>query len=427
MKHILLTLVLPALLLAGCSAPVEIKQPATTRQPEQVAEITPVPQPAPVAAPEKITPQNKSNRRKPSRYKPALAFIPNVLEKQEWKVSPFSDTVIQGKYGTQLRIPASAFCFADGSKVTTPVEVSLREAVKPEDIVLAGLTTLHNGRVLESGGMIEVTARSNDRELKLNRNAAVDVEIPAAAKQAGMSVFEGEISNGLMNWVNPVKIDQEPVSELVVGAFQDNGEGSSSFYTNNSLWMMIIGNDTVFLRNGNDTLIYEPEKIERNRNLFNPFGDVITNNGNNILQGNFNTHFSAADPSQSYVFSMKKLGWANIDRLSNDPRTRQVDFVTDLEDKKLYNIVNITLVFPGKNIFIPGYQKADGTYGFSHGDYEPMQLPVGEKAVLIVTAKKESQSYFASEELIIQPRQRIKLAPKPASEEEIKQKLAAAL
>ncbi|MCA6361423.1 MAG: hypothetical protein IM638_00160 [Bacteroidetes bacterium] len=424
MKHILLTLVLPALLLAGCSAPVEIKQPATTRQPEQVAEIAPAPQPAPVAAPEKITPKIKSNRRKPRRYKPALVFTPNVLEKQEWKVNPFRDTVIQGKYGTQLRIPASAFCFADGSEVKTPVEVSLREAVRPEDIVLAGLTTLHNGRVLESGGMIEITARSNGRELKLNRNAAVDVEIPAAAKQAGMSVFEGKISNGLMNWVNPVKIDQESENPSIQS--RDEYDSSSDDLTPNPI-AIYIGEDTVFLREGDDTLIYRPEKIRQYYRSLIPNGGRTTGAGNVILEGNFNTNYLVSDPSQSYVFSMKKLGWANIDRLSNDPRTRQVDFVTDLEDKKLYNSVNITLVFPGKNIFLPGYQKADGTYGFSHGDYEPMQLPVGEEAVLVVTAQKESQSYFASEKLIIQPQQKIVLAAKPASEEEIKQKLAAAL
>ncbi|MGL5892411.1 MAG: hypothetical protein ACRC3B_21145 [Bacteroidia bacterium] len=411
MKRILFTFAMLALLFSGCSDS-SVKQFSQTAAapplPVTQAETTRIPAEPAAPAVEPVRP-------KPRRNRLAKAFTPEALIQQSWQLSPQRDTLVKGSNGTTLHIPADAFCFTDGTPVKTPVTLNLREAINPADIVLAGLTTLHNGRVLESGGMIEVTAQSEGRKLRLRKNAEIDVNVPAAARQPGMSVFEGVKANGLMNWVNPVAIDENSSENAEIEASQTSE--SDNFFP---FRITMIGNDTVFYQKNNDTLIYEPEKIWWQMNL--PAFNFIDNSRSErqITQGVNN--FSV-DQTQGYVFAMKKLGWANIDRLSNDSRTQQIDFVTRLANRKEYNTVNISLVFPEKNIYLPGYRKADGTYGFSHGDNEPMRLPVGENAILILSAEKGEQVYFTSHQLILQNSQTVELTAEPCTRAEMKDKL----
>jgi hypothetical protein len=415
MKRILLTLAMPVLLFAGCSVSADKQSTQSAAAPELQPLVAAATIPVPEIVQVPVVEPSKPVKRKPKRRKPALAFTPEAIQQQQWLLSPQRDTLFKGSNGTTLHIPADAFCFANGQPVKTPVTVQLREAVKPADIVLAGLTTLHNGRVLESGGMIEVTAQSEGRQLRLKKSAAIEVNVPADVRQPGMAVFEGVKENGLMNWVNPVAIDPTPAEDL------QNNESVELARNNFLSFGLMVENDTILYVVNNDTLIFQPEKMWwiNNAPAFN-FNPVTDNSGRKQVAGvnNFDVN-----PTQSYAFSIKKLGWANIDRLSNDPRTQQVDFVTQLANSKDYNTVNISLVFPGKNIYLPGYQKADGTYGFSHGDYEPMRLPVGENAILLVTAKKDDQIYFTSHQLVLQPSQTVELTAEPCTQEEMKDKL----
>lgn len=414
MKRILLTLVTPVLLFAGCSVSAD-KQSSQTAAPQLQPLAAAATIPVPEVAPAPVAESSVAVNRKPKRRKPVLAFTPEVIQKQQWQLSPQRDTLVKGSNGTTLHIPANAFCFANGAPVKTPVTLNLREAVKPTDIVLAGLTTLHNGRVLESGGMIEVTAESEGRQLRLKKSAAIEVNVPADVRQPGMSVFEGVKENGLMNWVNPVAIDPVPAEDLQKN---ESAEGAGNGFFS---FGVMVENDTLLYVVNDDTLIYQPDRMWwiNNAPVFN-FNPVIDGSGANRVVG---SNSFEVNPTQSYIFSMKKLGWANIDRLSNDPRTQQVDFVTRLGNNRDYNTVNISLVFPGKNMYLPGYQKADGTYGFSHGDYEPMRLPVGENAILLVSAKKDDQLYFTSHQLVLQPSQTVELTAEPCTQEEMKDKL----
>jgi hypothetical protein len=81
------------------------------------------------------------------------------------------------------------------------------------------------------------------------------------------------------------------------------------------------------------------------------------------------------------------------------------------------------LVLKNKWISLPGYEKRDGTYGFSHNDAEPTNLPVGEEAIILATTYRNNIPYFAFQKIIIAPKQNISLSLK----ETIKLKLEAYL
>jgi len=53
-------------------------------------------------------------------------------------------------------------------------------------------------------------------------------------------------------------------------------------------------------------------------------------------------------------------------------------------------------------MYIPGYQKKDNTFCFSHGDEEKQELPVGESATILATAYKNDRPYFAIKKIKIE-------------------------
>jgi hypothetical protein len=124
-----------------------------------------------------------------------------------------------------------------------------------------------------------------------------------------------------------------------------------------------------------------------------------------MREANLNTF--ETDPNSEYIFSIKQLGWANIDRVYSNPRTKNVELITAIDNYTDFENIYITLLMDKEKIFIPGYQKKDLTYGFTHGDYEKEKLPVGESAIIIATAYKNDIPYYSIQKITISEKQKV--------------------
>jgi len=133
-----------------------------------------------------------------------------------------------------------------------------------------------------------------------------------------------------------------------------------------------------------------------------------------------NTNPFSSDPSTSYIFSVNKLGWANIDRLYSNPATKEVEFTTIVQRQQDYNSISITMLFDKEQIYLPGYQKKDLTFGFTHADYEKPKLPVGETATIIVTGYMDGRLNYAMEKVTISEKQTVVLKMQQTTEKELK-------
>jgi hypothetical protein len=130
------------------------------------------------------------------------------LESEFFDIDHTKDTVLIGKSGMVIAIPVGAFIDDDGNEVEN-VEVELKEAINPEDILTAGLSTFSGDRLLETGGMFYLNARSNGQNLKVNPNKEIVADIPTSEVKPGMQLFEGKRKlNGQIDWVNPKPIEQ---------------------------------------------------------------------------------------------------------------------------------------------------------------------------------------------------------------------------
>lgn len=123
---------------------------------------------------------------------------------QTFLIRPDRDTVLYGAEGTVMRIPAGTFVQGPGKGSTPqgPIEIRLREFYSMADILLERLSTMAGPKLLETGGMLQLTATTTDgKECKLKPGSALELGFPATPASAGMQLYDGQATPGHgLNW-----------------------------------------------------------------------------------------------------------------------------------------------------------------------------------------------------------------------------------
>ncbi len=123
---------------------------------------------------------------------------------QSFAVDPKKGATIEGKEGTLIIVPANAFVDENNKTITEAVQFELVEALTLEDMILYNLATTSNGKPLETGGMLHIKTKCNNKEVKINPARPLYIEVPTNEVKKDMMAFEGEVQkNGKLNWVNP--------------------------------------------------------------------------------------------------------------------------------------------------------------------------------------------------------------------------------
>ncbi|MCW5924692.1 MAG: OmpA family protein [Saprospiraceae bacterium] len=118
------------------------------------------------------------------------------------RILPDREQQITAAKGTIIKIPPQAFVFEDGTAPTGPVELMVREAFSPSDFVLQNLTTLSDGRILQTGGMVYIGAQADGKPLRLAEGASLTVALPTRRADPNMELFYGETNpDNSINWL----------------------------------------------------------------------------------------------------------------------------------------------------------------------------------------------------------------------------------
>jgi hypothetical protein len=109
---------------------------------------------------------------------------------------------IIGEKGIKVVIPENAFVKTDGTPVKDEnITFELMEFHSLGDAIFNGLTTQSNGKIIESGGMMKLTAKLDGSELSLANNKRLEVELPSTNIQPEMKVFVGSRNDeGFVEW-----------------------------------------------------------------------------------------------------------------------------------------------------------------------------------------------------------------------------------
>jgi hypothetical protein len=106
----------------------------------------------------------------------------------------------------------------------------------------------------------------------------------------------------------------------------------------------------------------------------------------------------------------------------SDPRTKEVKLITLVNNESEFKFIYVSLIT--QKMYLPGYQKKDGTFCFSHNDEEKQQLPVGETATILATAYVDGKPYFAIEKITIKEKQTVSFNLIATTQEKLKLELA---
>ncbi|MEM7161164.1 MAG: hypothetical protein AAF487_01875 [Bacteroidota bacterium] len=392
-------------------------------------------------------------------FVPKSTFHYGRIDKQRFICDVSKGRRIEGTQGTTIQIKPNSFVYADGTKVKGNVQIELREALNFENIVKGNLLTITDkGDLLQTGGMIQVQAFSNGKNVHLEEGAGLDVSIPKTNEKEGMKFYAGELQDGVVVWNNPSDLGIEQEDDEVNFAMDivENNNDSISPWTwgFTATWTGVEGNikgkkitlfglernaniksirigineKTFVFRPANYTAekgmnagldwdqahvlksyferkdVIRPSEISEYFNPSQPLNDIGWNwfKTIEIASDTEGVNSGSLDDDLSYLFSMKKLGWGNIDRLAMFPETFKGNLEVSLRNFSDTAFASIALVIPSADIYIPGYKMKKGNYAFTHGDYERnVPLPKNKEAYIIATYNAEGKDYFGTKKFTI--------------------------
>ncbi len=147
---------------------------------------------------------------------------------QVFTISSDQDAMIKGKGGVIVQIPSNSFILPDGKRVAE-VNIKLWEFLTIDDIISADLYTTSAGRLLETGGMIYITAEYQGTCLKLLRSSKIIVKFPTYDRLDSMRTFKGIPLPQIVDWKQTENVDiVPPKTNIESGSPYGDGDGDSA-------------------------------------------------------------------------------------------------------------------------------------------------------------------------------------------------------
>lgn len=125
-------------------------------------------------------------------------FFDAVAQTQQvFVIDNSRDTILKGKQGTRMLFYAQSFY----TRSSRPITIKLREYYNYADMIMAQLSTTSGKRLLETGGMLHITATQDGKEVRLKGGKNFSLMLPTNTLQENMQVFNGERDNeGFIDW-----------------------------------------------------------------------------------------------------------------------------------------------------------------------------------------------------------------------------------
>jgi len=315
--------------------------------------------------------------------RPPLAEKPLVVATPVAKVFPKKPKVvranprqklkIEGRKGTRITAPKHTFVFADGTLAIEEVQIKVEEYYSIADYLMADLSTTCNGTMIESGGMIHISAACQGREVFIAEGKSMKIALPVeqtgSKKKNGMETFIGvETGQGL---------DWKLASELL----NKRGRGQRK---NKKYYEGMLANDT---DTSLTTLLNDSAAFVDNNMMYNNWNARNINQNYYPSNQQINLRSSAGD---KYLLETTEMGWINCDRFY------------DVEEKAPLFVKVDTAYHPSVRLVFKDINSVTSAYYNSQNEqYEFSGLPVGQTATLIAYSIVEGKAYFEAREVRI--------------------------
>jgi len=131
------------------------------------------------------------------------------------------DTTLKCNEGTSLKIKANSFVNTKtGSEVVGNIQLAVKEYYKLSDILLANLSTTSGAKILETGGMLHISAISDQDSCSVKSGSSLEIGFPYSKKKEGMSLFYGDWMDGVINWKSATEATDSTVIHVVISTVE---------------------------------------------------------------------------------------------------------------------------------------------------------------------------------------------------------------
>lgn len=186
-------------------------------------------------------------------------------QRQYFNIENKSGETIECSNGTLIIVPPNAFIDQTGKFITAEVQLEVVEALSVADMLAYNLTTMNDGKLLQSGGMVYIRPTVNGSKVEIHPKRPLYIEIPTEKKLPEMLAWKGETSGGNINWTQPKKLEKflTPVKfdllDFLPVGFADEVEASLPFRNHYTISKFLT-----------DSLYYSLATVEGEKWNFNP-------------------------------------------------------------------------------------------------------------------------------------------------------------
>ncbi|MBC3760056.1 hypothetical protein H7U19_16735 [Hyunsoonleella sp. SJ7] len=131
-----------------------------------------------------------------------ISALESINKSQVFEINPSQPNTLVGKSGTILLIPENSIVDQNGNVVSKNVFIEIKENFTKSDFITSNLQTIHNDKILESLGMVFLSANDeNGNELKIGTGKSIRLQIPQKGIKEDAKIFLGNREeDGLINW-----------------------------------------------------------------------------------------------------------------------------------------------------------------------------------------------------------------------------------
>ncbi len=274
------------------------------------------------------------------------------LPVQTFSIDPRKDAQIVGALGTVIDIPANTLRCTDGS-IPPRMDMELTEVYGRDMLVNAGIHTVSDGRMLESGGTVLLEAHCRNCPGTVASGKVIDLSFPCKGqeKKEGMETFIGRKDcNGNFNWEQDRGVRSGGCSEV-----------RERYYIN----------DVQVSREEYMAMRARFEEMEREREA-----EMAVAKNDEALD--------------AYLLKSSELGWINCDRFYDAAQVTDMIVQVDTALRP-----SVRLVFDDINSVLAGnYNARTGQVRFSG-------IPVGQKVRVVGYSIVNDVPYMGSQPTVI--------------------------
>ena len=310
-------------------------------------------------------------------------FVNHIAPKKETFEIPTGQTIkIEGKKGTLITIPPNSFQYKNGKPVTGSVKVELTEYYTFSDFISHRLSTIADGNLLTTNGMVNIKATKDTTEVFLKDTSEIELAFPKSSNERFYTFYGEQLEDGRMNWKLDEKLWERKQHDIGVIPSED---GKSLIITDKKTAdetnkLIVFDRDSQTFKRLTPKEKEEYDKyLEKRRIEFQE--NLKEQRKSDSLQNKYYTFLQS-----------RKLRWINCDEFIRDPSSTITNYYVTVDDNDI-RILNVFLIFKRNRALLELSAKQNNIFHIN------ARLPLKAPTELMIIGIKGAQVFVYHEKV----------------------------